>query len=217
MSNEAAIKSDAELAADNARQIDKAFRKLSRESAPAKVLRAPFQLAQTRAEIERFESAKKKRIESRMMAFLHRKSTADAPLALQLQALKIREEALANDFIEGTLTPLTEAENWEVRCEWAAIKKTLLEHELELQGAAREAYHAETEKASTGIWIQKWVAIALKKKEQVNGKWERYAGPGELNDVEPVTLNYLFNLYHEAFNLTDDELKKLQAPTTKTS
>lgn len=196
------------------KEIDQAMRKLSRESAPVKVLRAPYQLAQTRNEIERLQDAKRVKTESRMMAFLHRKTTADAPIDIKIQALKIREEALANDFIEGTLTPLTEADTWEVRCEWGAIRKTLLERELELQGSAKDAYHAEVEKAASGIWIQKWVGIALKKKEQVNGKWERY---GSTTEAEPVALDYIFNIYHETFNLTDAELKKLQAPTTKPS
>lgn len=197
--------------------VDKAFRKLSRESAPAKVLRAPYQLAQTRAELERFKTAKGIKTESRVMAFFHRGSAADAPIEIKIEALKLREAQLAQDFIEGTLTPLTEAETWEVRCEWGAIRKTLLERELELQGPAKEAYHAEVEKASSGIWIQKWIGIALKKKEQVNGKWERWGKPDAFAEVEPVALDFLFNLYHENFNLTDDELKKLRAPTTKTN
>ena len=99
-------------------EAEKAMRKLSRESAPAKVLRAPYQLAQARMAIERFEAAKNIKTESRVRSFFRRNRGADAPLDIQLKALKIREEALANDFIEGTLTPLTEAETWEVRCEW---------------------------------------------------------------------------------------------------
>lgn len=196
---------------------DPAFRKLSRESAPAKVLRAPYQLAQTRDELERFKDAKSIKVESKVMAFFHRRSTADLPIETKIKALQIREEQLAKDFIEGTLTPLTEAETWEVRCEWGAIRATLLERELELKGDAKAAYHAQVEKASSGIWIQKWVGIALKKKDQVEGRWVRWGKPDDFAEVEPASLDFLFNLYHEAFSLTDAELKKLQAPTAKTN
>jgi hypothetical protein len=198
-------------------EAEKAMRKLSRESAPAKVLRAPYQLAQTRMAIERFEAAKNIKTESRVRSFFRRNRGADAPLDIQLKALKIREEALANDFIEGTLTPLTEAETWEVRCEWGAIRAMLLAKEDAYEGEGKAIYHAEVEKVSSGIWIQKWVGIALKKKDKVDGRWERYAAPGQFGEVEPVAWDLLFSIYHETFNLTDAELKKLQASTTQPS
>lgn len=191
----------------------KAFKKLTRESAPVKVLRAPFQLAQCIAELDRFEKAKGVKTENFVKRFLSRRSTADLPIDVQIQALKIRKQALENDYVEGVVTPLTEAETWEVKCEWGAIRATLLERELELTGPAKDAYHKEVEKASTGIWVQKWVGIALKKKDKEKDRWVRWAKPGDFENVEPVALDLIFNIYHENFSLTDDELGKLQAPT----
>lgn len=189
------------------------MRKLTRESAPVKILKAPFQLAQVRAEIERFSDAKKIKLENRVMAFFHRNSKADLPLDIQIQALRMREEKLSSDWIDGVLTPLTEAETWEVRCEWGAIRKTLLERELEYDGEAKAAYHKEVEEASTSIYVSKWVGIALKQKDQVDNKWVRYSKLGTFGQIEPDALNYLFNFYHESFTLTDDDLKKFAAPT----
>lgn len=199
----------------NINDVAPAMRKLTRESTPVKLLKSPFQLSEIRAEIERFQEAKDIKLESGFMAFFRRKSDADLPIEDQIKVLKAREEFLASDWIDGTLTPLSEAEKWEVRCEWGAIRKTLLEKELQYaEGSqARIAYHDEVEKASSGIWISKWVGIALKLKDRVEGKWVRCFPTGDLSAIEPVTLNYIFNIYHENFSLSDDELKKFVAPT----
>jgi len=198
-------------------EVAPAFRKLTRESVPVKVLKNPFQLTQVRADLERMREALKAKTESTVMAFFHKRSTADAPIKIQIEALEMREAALASEMIEAVLTPLTEAEVWEVRVEYGAIYNTLLKKVENYEGEAKQAFMDEVKSSSTKIWVSKWIEIALKKPEQEGGKWIRYAGPGKLMGIDPPTLDWLFNFYHESFTLSDDELKKFAAPTKAAS
>lgn len=198
-------------------EVAPGFRKLTRESVPVKILRNPFQLTQVRADLERMRKAIEAKAFDSVLAFFRKRSTYDAPIETQIKALEMREAELAKSEIEAVLTPLTEAETWEARVEFGAIYNTLLKKAESYQGAAKEAFKDEVEKTSRNIWVAKWIEIALKKPQQVDGKWVRYAAPGEGLGIDPPTLDWLFNFYHDSFTLTADELKKSVAPTKAVS
>lgn len=191
-----------------------AFQKLTRSSIPVKVLRNPGELARIRAEIERFKKAKRARTESSILA-LFRREPANIPIQAQINALQIREAALAADLIEGELTPLTEGETWWVRAEFAKLQILLQGQVMKAEAGntpeGRAASVTALEMTTRHIWMAKWIEAALKRPGP-DGKPVRILEDGQAKDLDPDTIAHLFAEYHSAFSLSEDELKKLQAP-----
>ncbi len=194
--------------------IAKAMGKLMKDRVAVKILRNPFQLARVREDLVGFRESKQyvsKR--SWVSSFFRRKALFDnTPLDAKIKAFEMLEQKLSGEYIEGFLTPLKEAEVWDVRIEVAAIIKTLRLRDKEFEGEALEAWKIEVSQASNSIWASKWVELAFKKTEQVAGAWIRYYNTGETVHA-PETVEYLFALYHQSFSLDEEELKKSVAST----
>lgn len=193
-----------------------AMQKMTRNEFPVKILRTPHQLDRVREDLAECRASMQygeKRTFTSL--FLRRRLSVagSIPLKDKIQALEMLEKKLSTEFIEGFLTPLKEAEVWEVRVHYAAILKALRGQLETLEGEAKAAVSDQIDQAMNTIWACKWVEFALKKSEKVNGVYVRYFSPGELVHLDPTLVNYLFIKYQDAFVLGEEELKKFAAST----
>ncbi len=216
---------------NNAPKVDaveaSAMSKLIVTEKPISAMARPRELARIRADLLRYTMALSGqgpsilgRLSQRLKSRLS--GDPDQPIKIQIEALKAREAKLATDIIEGILTPLTEAEAWAVRAFFAKqqiyLQRCLEAGTLEDKpGPDAEAVKMAKDAAKEAIalvggnyWVAKWIEMALKRRTDKG--LVPYFTAAQIINVEPEALEYIFNLYHEAFTLTDDEIKKFAAP-----
>ncbi len=124
-------------------------------------------------------------------------------------ARKRMEELRGSNVLEFTMTPLTVGDDYEISAHVYKIRKQVLasfvEPETSQEGvqAREEAVDAVTNL----IQLAKMTECILKKKGP-DGQWMRAMSYEEVRKLHPFTLKEICNTYAEAFELTDDEIKK---------
>ena len=193
--------------------------KLMRRSKPVRVLRRISALSKARATLDTMKqvSGEGRGILARFRAMLPGVQD-EQPLEKQLAQAQALVDLLENDWIEGELTPLTEAEAWGVRAHFTHLS-LFLKRQLTQEGntpekvAANKAADETVEILGNQAWMAKWVGYSLKRKEgrSLEPYWPDAIIPA---DLDPMVIAQLFGIYHAAFTPTEDELKKSAAPTT---
>ena len=195
-----------------------AMQKITRRSYPVRVLRRVHALATAKADLDALKQAVAGT--SGFLAPLLEKMGRGGATALKerIKQQKRLVSELEADWIEGELTPLSEAEVWGVRAHYTHMeiflrKQMRQEETTPEKKAANEAAEQAANIIGTQVWMSKWIGYSLKRKtaQGLEPYWTNNEVPAE---VEAKTIAQLFNLYHAAFTLTDDELKKSVAPKT---
>jgi hypothetical protein len=197
--------------------------KLMRRGKPVRVLRRISALSRARATLDTMKqvSNEGRGILARFKAILPGVKQ-DQPYEKQVVQAQALVDQLENDWIEGVLTPLTEAEAWAVRAHYTHLS-LYLTRQLTQEGNTPEKVAANAAATETvdilgnQAWMAKWVGYSLKRTPEDGRRtatepyWPEAIIPA---DLDPMVIGQLFSIYHEAFTPTEAELKKSAAPTT---
>jgi hypothetical protein len=159
-----------------------------------------------------------------LRARLQQRAVAPELIRAQLQDLKQRTATATNDVLRGILTPLTVSDDAECHAYYFKTRRHLeasLPEEITEDGQRARAEAIEF--TTNAYLLAKRVECALKKAEERNGRLAlvepvtRALTNKEAHALDPRLTAEIWTEYRQAFELSEDELGKSQAPRPASS
>jgi hypothetical protein len=183
--------------------MEAAMAKILKGPVPVKVPKYPYQAQALRDELTKYESAGK----IRLSRFQFWKRTP-GPIERQVGLLKAKVEALENEFLEGFLCPISEAEMWECRAYYTAMRlhiRRVFKWNDDISDTMRKDQETAVDLVCDSAFVARQILCSLKRK--VGEGFERILTEQELTQIDPRVFSGLYEIYAKEFLLTEDEKK----------
>jgi len=185
--------------------------KLLKVSYPVTVMKFKYQILEMEEEIKHLSHAKKIPIRKRLIP-LFQATPVILPIEKRIDQLKLVILELGKEKIDGVITPLTEADIWECRCHYTAMRLHLKKSQHDtLTADANQSFEQALEICCNAVLLAKQIECFMKKKEKEGDNWVRLLTYEQTSKLDPRILAELYNIYNQEFVLTDEQIKKYHA------